>query len=541
VLLEQRKAFLRPDSLVAVIVLTDENDCSIRADGVGQLMANTEQNLPRPRAECATDIDDPCCASCIEAAPEGCSGDGGCAEPGSQTNPANFYPPSDSEDPEKRENTVNIRCHDQKRRFGLDFLYPTQRYVNAFSQVLINPAALDLTTDGEDDVQNPLFTDLQDLGRPVRQSDLVFVAGIAGVPWQLIARKNEAGDPDLKAGLDPAGLPVGGFQTFDELQQNGVWKQMIPENGADVADNGLMIESPDARPNLPDDAASINGNEWTTNYADLQYACIFDLPPDSQKECTELDARVNCDCREPGDKPLCAEGVAPSDEGDPNTRQVKAKAYPGTRIFQVLNGLGEQGIPASICPAQLALAEGQTADDKDYGYTPAVFAIIDRLKTKLGGSCQPRQLTADKDGNVPCLVIEARDSDGDRKSSSDSKCSCDLSGRQDIRDESKAAADKIRADLDNEEPSPGYDCLCEIVQLQGDANESGSDRAQCQNEENPPGDVNGWCYIDATSVPPVGNAELVANCPATERRLVRFVNEGEVNPGARLYITCAGE
>lgn len=538
-ILDQRKAFLRPDSLVAVILLTDENDCSLRQDQIGDFMVDSPI-MPRPRSECATDPDDPCCKSCIED-PGDCGGDGGCEVPGCQdagTCPGNFYPEDGSGEPEDFESDVRTRCADQKRRFGLDFLTPVDRYVNAFSSTLINPGKLDLAPDGKNDVQNPLFTDLQDLGRPVRQSDLVFVAGIAGVPWQLIARKNEAGEPDLKAGLDAEGLPVGGFQTYEEMETNGVWNLIIPENGADYADDPLMIESRSPRAGLSTDRDSnpINGNEWTTDNADLQYACIFDLPQPSHTDCAANPDDCGTDCNEadnPGGKPLCT--------GATGQTQNRAKAYPSTRVFQVLHGLGEQGISASICPAQLALAEGQSVDDKDFGYTPAVFAIIDRLKTKLGGSCQPRQLTADAEGNVPCLVIEARDSDGDRKSDTDGKCNCDGTGRQDIRDESKAAADKIRNDLSNEEPSPGYDCLCEIVQLSGSPDDEGSDRYHCQNDENPPNDVNGWCYVDAASVPPVGNPDLVANCPASERRLVRFVNEGEVSPGARLYITCAGE
>jgi hypothetical protein len=528
VLLDQRKSFLRPDSLVAVILLTDENDCSLRVDGIGQLAASPQgAAMPKPRSECAADPGDACCVSCIEPVPDGCSGDGGCAEPGSQTNPANFWP-GDAPDGELDQSTALLRCHDQKRRFGIDFLYPTSRYVNAFSQTLINEKKLDLAIDGKNDVQNPLFTDLLDLGRAVRGPDLVFVAGIAGVPWQLIARKNEAGDPDLKNGIEPvSGLPIGGFQTYDELQQNGLWKQIIPESPADYADDPLMIESPFPRDGLSSDPDNnpINGNEWETNFGDLQYACIFDLPPDAQKECENA---TSCDCTNEADsptgKPLCD-----------GTLQVKAKAYPGTRIFEVLNGLGGQGIPASICPAQLGLGDGQSVDDKDYGYTPAVFAIIDRLKTKLGGACQPRQLIADTEGNVPCLVIEARDSDGDRDAGTDGKCNCNLDGRRDPEEGGVVAADQIRNELDGEEPSPGYDCLCEVVQLSGD------DRTSCQNDQSPPNSVNGWCYIDATSVPKIGNEDLVGNCAPSERRLVRFVNEGEVSPGGRLYITCSGE
>lgn len=526
-LLEQRKGFLRPDSLVAVILLTDENDCSLRNDGVGQLAASYEgYSMPRPRSECASDPGDVCCVSCIEEVPDGCSGDGGCAAPGDTGNPGNYYPNTGDE---SRENTATLRCHDQRRRFGIDFLYPTTRYVNAFSQTLINAKKLDLAIDGKNDVQNPLYTDLLDLGRAVRGPDLVFVAGIAGVPWQLIARKNEAGEPDLKNGIEPvSGLPIGGFQTYDELQQNGVWKEIIPDSPADYADNPLMIESPLPRDPLSTnpDSNPINGNEYDTGYTDLQYACIFDLPPDAQKDCSEVG--ISCDCTnedtESTGKPLCN-----------GTQQIKAKAYPGTRIFEVLNGLGGQGIPASICPAQLGLGDGQSVDDKDYGYTPAVFAIIDRLKTKLGGACQPRQLIADTEGNVPCLVIEARDSDGDRDASTDGKCNCNLDGRKDPEEGGVVAADQIQQELSNEEPSPGYDCLCEVVQLSGD------DRTSCQNDQSPPNSVNGWCYIDATSVPKIGNEDLVGNCAPSERRLVRFVNEGEVSPGGRLYITCSGE
>jgi hypothetical protein len=35
------------------------------------------------------------------------------------------------------EDNINLRCWDQKRRFGIDFLYPTDRYVQAFSSASI--------------------------------------------------------------------------------------------------------------------------------------------------------------------------------------------------------------------------------------------------------------------------------------------------------------------------------------------------------------------------------------------------------------------
>lgn len=136
---------------------------------------------------------------------------------------------------------------------------------------------------------------------------------------------------------------------------------------------------------------------------------------------------------------------------------------------------------------------------------------------------------------MPCIVIEARDSDGDGDASTTSKCDCTGEARAEPADGAAVAADQIRNELEDEEPSPGYDCLCEVTQLEGEA------RTECQNEETPGNDVNGWCYVDATSTPQVGNPALVSNCPPSEQRLVRFVNGGEVKGGGRLYITCSGE
>ena len=53
--------------------------------------------------------------------------------------------------------------------------------------------------------------------------------------------------------------------------------------------------------------------------------------------------------------------------------------------------------------------------------------------------------------------------------------------------------------------------------------------------------VNGWCYIDATTTPATGNAQLVAKCPQTEQRTIRFVGTGNPDAGTTLFITCSGE
>jgi len=51
-------------------------------------------------------------------------------------------------------------------------------------------------------------------------------------------------------------------------------------------------------------------------------------------------------------------------------------------------------------------------------------------------------------------------------------------------------------------------------------------------------EVNGWCYVDATTQPVIGNEEIVKNCPETEKRIVRFVGQGAAKPGATMFISC---
>jgi hypothetical protein len=144
-----------------------------------------------------------------------------------------------------------------------------------------------------------------------------------------------------------------------------------------------MIESILPREGLPGPSSApnadpIHGHEWDpskatrTPSADLQYACVFDLG--SPKVCPM--GRSDCDCP-PEDvqagiqNPLC-QGAAGT--------QTRAKAYPGTRELQVLQGLGEQAIVASVCPSNLS-----DETKADYGYRPAIAAIIERLRNPLRG------------------------------------------------------------------------------------------------------------------------------------------------------------
>ncbi len=561
-LLQQRKDFLRPDSLFAIVMLTDENDCSVR-DGSQYFFAlqryqpgtNKPYHLPKPRAGCASDPNGDCCRSCGQPAGAGCDASKDNCDANNDGKPDSLNPDDDQ---------INLRCFDQRHRFGIDFLYPVQRYIDGLTRQVVQDRFGQM-------VNNPLFTDLNptDDDSNIRDSTLVFVAGIVGVPWQDIARRDAGADgkpgtaddkPNLIAGLDSDGKPVGGFQSGTELSVNKTWDVILGDPNCDFTNpacrpkDPLMLETVDPRmgknpitgdpiapPQQADGPNPINGHEWKiTSKADLQYACIFDLvDPTTGKaapvDCSTQPPESNCDCKQMGNtdmKPLC--------NGANGMIQARAKAYPTRRELQVLKAVGDQGIVGSICPAQLV-----DSKKADFGYRPAVGAIIERLKKALGGQCLPRSLTPKQSGEVGCFILEARNVPD--PASCAQACTAANDRRVLPSDDpavKQAKNDKLYA-------TAKWNCFCEINQALGDPGKDGRpmNLAACQdaapNKEpvlNEKGQqVDGWCYIDATTVPPTGNADVVKNCPASEKRLIRFVGKGNGAPGATLFITCSGE
>lgn len=546
ILLQQRVDFLRPDSLVAIIMVTDENDCSTKEYGQFYFAAqqrdpnNPGKNffLPKARSECATNPNDPCCKSCGQD-PGSCPTDPNCGTHTDQTDDA------------------NLRCWDQKRRFGIDFLYPIDRYTTAIRSAKVPDREGNL-------VDNPLFVDLNPADDIATTRDpagnLVFLAGIVGVPWQDIAR-------------DPANLANGGFKDYSELSKTDDkgatgWDYILgdPANYKAALDPH-MIESTDPRsgtnPITGDTLAppaqtlggpdAINGHEYTVGTQngvqikkdDLQYACIFELLPNQYRDCSQ--GVISCDCSDPqNDNPLCDDNGASG-----RTLQKRAKAYPGIRELSVLKSVQDRGIVASACPSQIT-----NAGADDYGYRPAVGAIIERLKTALGGQCLPRTLTPDKDGKVSCLILEGRATGGANAGNngelSGGKCDdfCKtLTARQPV-DAALGHTEALKADnVVEQAKASSLDCFCEITQLSGQTDTScaiTSELSACQCDlSDPPTfnnqNVNGWCYLDGTTNPPTGNVELVASCPDNEKRKIRFVGEGNQAPGSVLFITCSGE
>ena len=223
VLLAQRRAFLRPDSALVVVMLSDENDCSIRDDGIGWFIGSNAR-MPLSTSACDKNPNDFCCRSCAQREtqpPAGCQS--------LSTDPVCRLVPAGQQYAtyDARHDSVNLRCFNHQQRFGFDLLYETSRYVDA-----LNASTLPLQSSPTTVVRNPLFTG--DPGQPVRGPSLVFLAGIVGVPWQDVA------DDASQVG---AGLV---YLTAKELAAKDRWSALLGDPKASPPvppSDPFMIES----------------------------------------------------------------------------------------------------------------------------------------------------------------------------------------------------------------------------------------------------------------------------------------------------------
>ena len=342
-LLQQRRDFLRSDSAVLVVVVTDENDCSTR-DGSQYFYSNQSSDpnkptqpfhLPRATSVCATDPHDPCCRSCGQATPSGCNpNDAACLLPAF----------SNGDDP------INLRCFDQKRRFGIDFLHPIERYARGLTDDVV-PAR-----DGSL-VKNPLFA-------TGRSPELVMMAGIVGVPWQDIARNPKSIAAGLKAPSEIDWELMLGDPTTGSLPTDPLMVESIdPRVGVNPA-TGSKLAPPSSGPM----ANAINGHERDIEGRDdLQHACIY--PRIAEVVCTS----ATCACNPPGTNPICqsADGSYSSTEGF-------ARALPGTRPLRLLRELGDRASVGSVCAATAGSPSQPT-----FGYKPALDAALRMLRSHL--------------------------------------------------------------------------------------------------------------------------------------------------------------
>ena len=326
-LLAERKAFLRDDSFLAVVILTDENDSSLKPAGLNWLpWAYAAGTMQRGWDSCASVPDDfePelaadfttlhetfHCYSCFEN-----TANPNCALPWAR-GAAKLNGDADGR---------NLREFHQVQRFGYNFFWGRQRYVDAFTQSMVPT----LDASGTVSMQpNPIFA----AGRRGRED--VLVVGVVGVPRGLV------GD-----------AVTGAPRAMTEAD----WAKIISPD-LSVRDPH-MIESIAPRAGIPRFSGDrsvdpVNGGDRDiTDGDDLQYACIAPRASSTggSYECDSPSAESQ--------NPLCG----------PGKTQPYYKAYPGLRHLRVIHDLGAQGMVASICSPSLG---------------PVMRAIVERMQPSL--------------------------------------------------------------------------------------------------------------------------------------------------------------
>ncbi len=500
-LLAQRKAFLRPDSLLAVIILSDENDASLKPAGLnwlpwgygkGQMQRGWAgcENVPDDfEPESPVDFvklhDEYKCYSCFEK-----GDDPNCKLPW-PTDPLN-------NDVDGR----NLRAMRQTNRYGYNFLWGRQRYVDAFTKGQVFGSDNKLAA-------NPVFAG------GFRTTDLIVVATIVGVPQQLVA--------------NPDGTPK-------ELTDDDWIKIQGPVGQRDPH----MIESIKPRDGIPRFAGDrtidpINGGDRDiADGDDLQYACI--------EERSAPGANYDCEGTEPEKKnPLCAAG---------NT-QPFFKAYPGLRHLRIAKDLGISGYLASICARS---------------YKPAIQGITNKLKEAISMQCLRTSLSPDESGNVNCMMIESlkEGTDGGRRCEEIAKglCTpgaapCRRAGTDNPPVSPEKAAEQLNlaisvvgADgstqptrtqavaengnvyvIGNDQPTPKKHLVCELQQLEG------KEQQACITDPKftmDPATGGGWCYSSGDNLQKVAPQCIKLGAPGT----VRFFGGAQPRYGSELFTFC---
>lgn len=371
--LRDRKAFLRPDSLVVVLMITDEDDSTpdpLSVGGFGYAFANRDfpgsnvrrgttaqgTTAPRGTSVCATDPASADCNSCgfqatCDAQKAECQRlkqDPNCRMSGDPSSPNavgsdGFYGPTDDD--------LNVRFFHMKERFGVDPQFPVDRYVAGFGASgagdRTDEHATKTSASGQrviDDYTyrkrctNPLFAtqlpsqvgdELCRLPRGPRSPELVVFGVLAGAPPSLV---------------DVASVD---------------WTKVLGKNPEAYDYSGIdphMIQSTEPRANLiaggdPNSPRGVNGTdpitgrEWNTMKKDLQYACTFQL--DTPISC---GGNAACDCADDPAHAGTPANNAPLCKSDGSAVQTLGKAYPSTRELLVAKKLGTRAMVGSVCP-----------------------------------------------------------------------------------------------------------------------------------------------------------------------------------------------
>jgi hypothetical protein len=134
-------------------------------------------------------------------------------------------------------------------------------------------------------------------------------------------------------------------------------------------------------------------------------------------------------------------------------------------------------------------------------------------------------------GRAACVAIEMQTTN---------TCACDSAkGRTAVTPEHEP----LITDLKNSPAgqSTGWNCFCEVSQLTGVQGSTCQDDASAIPVDTGGNPLQGFCYVDSTVSPPLGDTVLTEGCIATERRLLRFVGPDLPAAGASIYAVCADE
>ncbi len=381
-ILQERHDFLRPDSLVSIIVLSDENDSEIDVrslGGQGYNWMSSSFTPPKGTLACANSPGSPACQSCAQA---GNSTDPNCGPDAGGSTYTNAHDWGYD---------LNLRHVHMKAKYGVDVQFPIQRYVYALASTSVPdrngeypPNAV--SYQGQNDCTNPLFaaslpdgtvTDastLCNLAPGTRPPRFVFYTHIGGVPSSLL--HYTPGDTQASTLTDAD------------------WKKILGNDPLNYDYSGIdphMIESYQPRtgvgmPGTPNNTDPINGHDWITDtgtghilQVDREFACTFPLVDatgaPAPRDCTLLQNQNLCDCPHTAGS-LTAAQLPPICDETTITKQTGAKAYPTIRELFLAKLLGPQGIVASICPEHVT---EQMPGDPRWGYRPAIGILISRL------------------------------------------------------------------------------------------------------------------------------------------------------------------
>jgi hypothetical protein len=459
-ILAQRADFLRPDSLVAILVLSDENDSEVDVRAFsGSAWNFMSPTFPPPRgtSQCLTNPADPDCTSCEFP---GHSNDPECLKGNWPLSPPGA--PNWGGD-------LNLRHVHEKLKYGVDVQFPIERYLVGLTSTRVPNRDGEYPPDGNggyassyqglvksnQNCTNPLFAktlpsppngnldawnpqwssgnppadpnnDLCNMSVGGRQPNLVFYAHIGGVPHQLLQNdptKMDTVSQSQKATLTPADWTLILGNDPENYDYTGIDPHMIESyqdrSGAAVPPNGNHV----AAPSSPEGTDPISGREWVTDSTmaehtglniDREYACIFPLQTvrlcDPASVAADPTLNESCDCLAPvADTGSFTHEQVPAVCNDATpTRQDSAKAYPTIRELLLAKLMGQQGVVSSLCP--IHTMDNAAQNDPLYGYRPAMNAIVNALKNRLGITCLPQPLSVAPDPvtqkpSVQCLIL----------------------------------------------------------------------------------------------------------------------------------------